>query len=155
MQVARSEQNTALRGEAIRNAAVSGADVWPLYSPSDAVEVRQAVVEALMIKGDVSHLAEVAKTDKDAKVRHDAIRHLGAKPKERTGDILTSLYASEGDKDARREILRALFAQQNGKALIDAARKESDPSLKREAVQLLTQMKTPEAQEFLVELLNK
>ena len=155
MQVARNEQNLQLRTEAIRYAAVSGADVWPLYSPTAPVEVRQAVVESLMTKGDSTHLAEVARTDKDAAVRGSAIRSLGARSKDKTGDLLVSLYASESDKAAKEQIQRALFSQGNAKGLIDVARKESDPALKRDAVRNLTMLKTPEAQEFLVELLNK
>ena len=155
MQVARNEQNMAVRSDAIRYAAASGADIWPLYSPSAPVEVRRAVLEGMMMKGDTIHLAEVARAEKDPKVKHDAIRHLGRSPKDRTGDTLASLYASESDKETRSEILRALYMQQNAKTLIEVARKEIDPSLKREAVRQLTMIKTPEAQEFLVELLNK
>ena len=155
LQIARSEQNPALRGEAIRYAGLSGADVWPLYSASAAIEVRQAVLEALFIKNDVGRLGELARSEKEPQLRNDAIRHLGSMPREKAGDLLVSLYASETDKKVKEEILRALFVQHNAKTLIDVARKESDPSLKREAVRHLTMMKTPEAQEFLVELLNK
>jgi tetratricopeptide (TPR) repeat protein len=155
MQIARNEQNASLRGEAIRYASIAGADVWPLYSASAPPEVRQAVLEALFIKGDAAHLIELARAEKDAKVRGDVIRHLGNMPREKTGDSLTTLYSAESDKEVRRDILRSFMMQRNAKALIEVARKESDPELKREAVRQLTMMKTPEAQEFLVELLNK
>ena len=155
LQIARTEQNPALRAEAIRYAGMSGADIWPLYSTSGSVEARQAVVEALFLKGDAGHLAELARADKDGQVRNGAIRHLGNLSREKTGELLASLYASESDKGVKGEILRALFVQQYAKTLIEVARKESDPSLKRDAVRHLTMMKTPEAQEFLVELLNK
>jgi HEAT repeat protein len=39
--------------------------------------------------------------------------------------------------------------------LIDIARKESDPGLKREAVEALSRMKSKEANEFLLEILSK
>jgi len=155
MQIARNEQNPALRGEAIRYAALGGADVWPLYSASGPIEVRQAVVEALFLKQDAAHLTELARADKEPRVRADAIRHLGNLSREKTGDSLVTIYSSEPEKDIRRDILRAFSNQRNAKALIDVARKESDPELKREAVRQLTMMKTPEAQEFLLELLNK
>ena len=155
LQIARNEQNPALRAEAIRYAGLSGADVWPLYSVSASTEVRQAVAEAMFHKGDAARLAEVARGDKEAQVRNGAIRHLGSLSREKSGELLASLYASETDKKVKEEIQRALFIQNNAKTLIDVARKESDPALKREAVRHLTMMKTPEAQEFLVELLNK
>jgi ribosomal protein L17 len=65
------------------------------------------------------------------------------------------MYASEQDKQIRTSILRAFRVQNNAKALVDAAKKETDPAMKREAVQLLSSMKSPEATEFLMELLNK
>ena len=155
LQIARTEQNPALRTEAIRYAGISGADVWPLYSTGGTIEARQAVIESLFMKGDAGHLAEIARADKEARLRNNAIRHLGNLSKEKTGEMLASLYAAETDKNVKGEIMRALFVQQNAKTLIEVARKETDPSLKRDAVRQLTMMKTPEAQEFLVELLNK
>ena len=155
LQIAKTEPNPTLRAEAVRYAGISGADVWPLYSSSASIEVRQAVLEGLMAKGDASRLSELAKSEKDPQLRNSAIRYLGTMSREKTGDTLASLYASESDKKVKQEILRALFIQHNAKTLIEVARKESDPSLKREAVGHLTRMKTPEAQEFLVELLNK
>ena len=155
LRIAKTEQNVNLRAEAIRYAGISGADVWPLYSASGSIESRKAVLEALFIKGDAGHLAELARAEKDGKVRTDAIRHLGNLSREKTGEVLASLYAGESDVTVKQEIMRALFIQNNAKTLIDVARKEKDPALKREAVQQLTRMKTPEAQEFLVELLNK
>ena len=113
------------------------------------------MIEALFIKRDIDHLAEVARTEKDVRMREDAIRHIGNMSREKSGELLGSLYASETDKDVRADILRSLAQQQNAKKLIEVARKETDPSLKREAVRQLTMIKTPEAQEFLVELLNK
>ncbi|HEY3743997.1 MAG TPA: HEAT repeat domain-containing protein, partial [Bryobacteraceae bacterium] len=155
LQIARNEQNPALRGEAIRYAGISGADVWPLYSASAPPEVRRAIIETLFIKRDVDHLAEIARSEKDMHMRSDAIRHIGNLSREKAGELLGSLYASETDKEVKADILRSLAQQQNAKKLIEVARKETDPNLKREAVRQLTMIKTPEAQEFLVELLNK
>ena len=55
----------------------------------------------------------------------------------------------------RREILNGFFVQGNAPAIIDVARKETDPNLKREAVQRLSQMHSKEATDYLVELINK
>jgi hypothetical protein len=48
-----------------------------------------------------------------------------------------------------------MFIQGNAQQLVDLARKESNADLKKELVQRLSVMKSPEATEFLVELLNK
>jgi HEAT repeats len=156
LQLARSEQNETLRAEAIRYASIAGADVWPLYAGgSGAIESRRALAQALFTKGDSAHLAEIIRTDKEPKVRRDAIRYLGNLPRAKSADLLIAIYGAESDKEVRAEILNAFQSQQNAKALIDVARKEPDPGLKREAVRRLTTMHSPEANEYLMELLNK
>ena len=55
----------------------------------------------------------------------------------------------------KKEILRTMGRQNNAKILVDLARKEADPALKREAVQNLSRMKSKEATDFLLEVLNK
>jgi hypothetical protein len=39
--------------------------------------------------------------------------------------------------------------------IVEIARKESDPELKRDLVQMLSNMRSKEATDFLLELLNK
>ena len=43
----------------------------------------------------------------------------------------------------------------SAKGLVEIARKESNPELKREAVQMLSSMKSQEALDYMTELLNK
>ena len=51
-------------------------------------------------------------------------------------------------------MLNALFIQGNAKALIEIAKQETDPSLKREAVQKLSIMGSKEATDYMMELLK-
>ena len=69
--------------------------------------------------------------------------------------MLVSLYSGESDKNLKREMLRSLHSQGGAKQLVDLARKESDPGLKQEAVRQLSTMRTKEAQDYMMELLNK
>ena len=48
-----------------------------------------------------------------------------------------------------------LFMQQNAKAMVDIARKESDMTLKKELVQRLAMMRSKEATDYMMEVLNK
>jgi HEAT repeat protein len=155
LQIAKSEQNPELQREAIRYAGNAGADVSALWSANASKEIKEAVLEGLMNRNNVEKLAEIAKSDSDPKVRREAIQYIGNIDRERSGNTLQTLYASEQDKQVKSTILRAFRNQNNVKALIEAARKESDVSLKRDAVRMLSDMKSPEATEFLVELLNK
>jgi HEAT repeat protein len=155
LQIARSEQNPDLQRDAIRYVGSAGGDVSPLWNSSASKETKEAILEGLMIRNDVIKLAEIAKSDPDVKIRRQAISHLANCGRERTGPMLVGMYSAEQDKQVRGAILRGLFQQSNAKALIEVAKKESDPGLKREAVQQLSMMKSPEATEYLVELLNK
>ena len=72
-----------------------------------------------------------------------------------SGAMLVAMYPSEQDKQVRTAILGGIFQQGNAKALIEVSKKETDAGLKREAVRWLTMLKSPEATEYLMELLNK
>ena len=155
--VAKSEQNPDLRMEAIRQLGAMGAtaEAMQLYSPDAPYEVKQAVLQSLFIGGNADKIAEIARTDKDPKVRVEAIRHLGTMGRSKSGDALVQMYSKDTDAQVRREILNGLFIQSNAPAIIEIARKESDPNLKREAVQKLTLIHSKEATDYLMELLNK
>jgi hypothetical protein len=156
LQIAKSEQNPELQREAIRYAANSGADVSSMWSANASKEIKEAVLEGLMSRNNTDKLMEIAKSDSDPKVRRQAIEYLGnTNNREKAIPALQSMYASEQDRQVKVTILRAFRNANNAKVLIELARKESDISLKREAVQMLSNMKSPEATEFLVELINK
>jgi HEAT repeat protein len=71
------------------------------------------------------------------------------------GDALVAIYASDSDKTVRKAVQQALFVQSNAHALVEIARKETDPELKKHAVQMLSVMGAKEAKDFMLEILNK
>jgi HEAT repeat protein len=154
---ARSEQAQDLRMNAIDLLGVVGAqtELWDLYKQESAAEVRERILRALFVGGNSERLIEVAKTDKDPKLRLTAIRHLGTMRQSRTGDSLVEIYEADTDAAIRKTAIHALFVQGNAKGLVALARKETDASLKKEIVSKLSIMKSPEAVEYLMEILNK
>jgi len=104
--------------------------------------------------GNVDRLMEIARTEKDPQLRLSAIRGLGATAGAKSGDVLRSLYTSDTSADVRREILNSLMAHQNGAILVELARAEKDPAMKREIVRKLTSMNSKEASDYLFELLK-
>ena len=157
LSVAKSESNPDLRIEAIHQLGAMGAsnDLMQLYSPDAPYEVKRAVLQGFFVAGNSDKILEIARSDKDPKMRLEAIRQLGPMGRSKSGEALTSLYAKESDPQLRREILNALFVQGNAPAIIEVARKESDPNLKKEAIQRLSTMHSKEATDFLMEILNK
>jgi hypothetical protein len=53
-----------------------------------------------------------------------------------------------------RAVMHAYFVQSNATALVEIARQERDPELKREAVRMLSLMRSKEALDYLQELLK-
>lgn len=108
------------------------------------------------MSGDSARVIEIARVDKEPRLRRQAIRSLGTMGRNAAAaETLVSLYGSESDASIKKEIQRALGAQGNTKALINIARSESDPTLKREAVQQISAMRSKEATDFMMEILNK
>jgi HEAT repeat protein len=97
-------------------------------------------------------LAEVLRDEKDPKLRRAAVRALGSAPA--TADTLAAIYASDADAGIREAALDGLMRQKNAKALIDLARKETDAKMKRQIVSRLSHMKSKEAADYLLELLQ-
>jgi hypothetical protein len=74
----------------------------------------------------------------------------------RTGDALVEIYnANNKDLDLRKAVVNGLFLQQNAESLVALARKEQDPSMKKELVQKLSLIHSKVATDYLLEILNK
>jgi HEAT repeat protein len=69
--------------------------------------------------------------------------------------VLSAQYDKEKNSSVRQGILRSFANQDNAKALIAVARKETDTELRKFAVQQLSNMDSKEATAYLMEILNK
>ena len=58
-------------------------------------------------------------------------------------------------RSVRGEIVNALFIQGNAKAMVDLARKENNPEMKKAIVSKLSIIGSKDATEYLMEILNK
>jgi hypothetical protein len=128
--------------------------LWEIYSGSSDVPVKRAVLNGLMASRDSEHLLQVARTEKEPALRRTAIQALGSMEATQTGDAMVAIYGSETDPATKRNLLDSLHAQRNAKGIVDLARKETDPAMKREIVSRLSNMKSKEASDYLMELLK-
>ncbi|MEO8026807.1 MAG: HEAT repeat domain-containing protein [Bryobacteraceae bacterium] len=154
---AKNEQNTELRHEAIRYlGSIHGeVELGQLYASETNVDNKESIIQSMFMTGQTDKLLEIAKSEKDARLRRGAIRGLSMIRREKSADILTNLYSSESDKEIKEEIIRALFRQNSAKHLVEVAKKETDPELRRECVRNLSLMKSKDATDYMVELLGK
>jgi HEAT repeat protein len=118
--------------------------------------VKKRIIQAMFVGGDADRLIDLAKSEKDPELRRTAIRNLGIMGSKKTGDALVQIYGADKDPDIRRAVLNGLFVQGNASALVDLARKESDPTMKKEIVSKLSVMgsKDPAVMQYMMEILN-
>jgi HEAT repeat protein len=157
LQAAKSEKNPDLRMEAIHQLGISGgqSELWQLYQAEPTVEVKETILHSMFIGGNSDKLLEVARGEKDIRLRRAAIHSLGLMGGEHTGAALVSMYSSESDPGVRGEIVNALFIQGNAKGMVDLARKENNPEMKKMIVSKLSIMGSKDATEYMLELLSK
>jgi len=125
-----------------------------VYASVHDVNVKRAVLRGFENSRDMEHLAAIAKSEQNAELRREAIRQLGNLHDDQGTATLVALYGSETDHEIKSEILNSLANQGSVKQLIDCARKESDPDLKRTAVRRLGEMHSKEALDFIADLLK-
>lgn len=153
---AKSEKSPELRREAVRQLGVMGAgsELGQLYQSESNVDIKREIIRAMFVGGQADRLTALAQTEKDDQLRGEAIRSLGLMGP-RSAETLNMLYQSEKSAAIRKEILNAYFLQNNVPALIKVARTEPDPELRKAAVEKLSIMKSKEASDYMLEILNK
>jgi len=155
---AQSEKDSSVRIEAIRLLGAMGSRdaLVQLYKSESSDDGKIQVLRGLMTSESRDAISQIAMTEASVEVRKAAIRDMGAMGRgSNSGPELVGLYAKEKDPAVRKEILRALAMQDDAKDLIDVARKESDSDLKVYAVRQLSQMRSKEAQDYMMEILSK
>ena len=159
---AKNNNNPDLQRSAIKYLGMMGGagdreTLAGIYRGATDVSVKRSILQSYMMSGNVDGTVDAAKNEKDSELRRTAIHNLGVMRNTsgaNTGDALVSIYKTDSQSDIKRAVVNSLFIQRNGKALVDLARAEKDASLKREIVQKLSVMKTPEATDYMLELLK-
>lgn len=103
---------------------------------------------------DIEHLTGIAKSEQNVDLRREAVRQLGNMRDDQAVATLVSIYGSESDRNIKSEILNALGNQGAVKQIIECARKETDADLKKVAIRRLSEMRSKEATDFLMEILK-
>lgn len=155
--LAKAEQDPELRAYAGRQLGSMGArsEVRQLYDAEKDAKAKSEMIRALAAAEDVEKLTEIAKKDAEPAIRREAIRRMTAIDSAQTSDVLVALYGSEKELEVRKEVISSLARREDAKNVVLLARKETDPELKKYAVSMLTRMRSKEANDYLLELLNK
>lgn len=154
---AKSEQAMELRREAVRGLGSMNAEaeLWQLFADGPA-EMKLEILRALdSSKENFDRYIDALHAEKDPRVRRELVEQIGGIRSLKSAETLAGLYAGETDINVRRAIADGLYNQRQAKVLVDLARAESDPKMKRVLVERLSRMKDKEASDYMLELLNK
>ncbi|MGA3016179.1 MAG: HEAT repeat domain-containing protein [Bryobacteraceae bacterium] len=164
LQIAKTEKNPDLRNYAIGVLGeIDGQpEIWQIYQSETTPEAKASLLGYMRENGSLDKLVEVARTDKDPKVRMAAVHAIAWQRTGNTAAALVSVYTAEQDAQVKRAIVDDLAPTRNGKApngkaLVDLARAEKDPKMKLYIVNHLSHMAqySKEAQDYLQEILSK
>jgi HEAT repeat protein len=155
--VARTEKNPELRKEAIRYLGLLGGrtELRQLYKEATDPDAKENLLRAMGLAGDAEGLNEAASSEKDPRVRAGAIRDIGLFGGSGASATLVNIYNSNSDLETKKAVANALFLHGAGKELVTLARKETNPEMKRELIQKMSLISTPEITEYMMEILNK
>jgi len=124
-----------------------------LYNKATTVDMKREILHSTIVSGDTELQEKVALSDSDPKLRMEAIKDLGISGG--SSATLTKVYQNDQNPDVRSAVINALFIKGDAHSLVELARKETNPELKRELVQKMSVMGNREATDYLMEILNK
>jgi len=154
--ILRTEQDPQLQKEAIHVLGIMEAteELGALYSSMTARESRVAILEAMSIAEDTGGLMKVLETEQDKDLRTVAIHSLAISDGDEVAGYLVSLYAN-ASREEKSAVIQSMMIMEDPETLLSLLKKEDDPELKREMMQMLTIMDSEEADEYLFEMLEK
>ena len=154
LQIAKSDKSPDMRIEAIRDLGGLGSsqDMWSLYQAETDPDVKRTILDYM--SGSTDRLLDVARNEKDINLRRSAILRLASQRSSSSGDVLADMYTPTTDPQVKRAIIDALASQRNATALIKVARKETDVDMRKNIVRRMLDIKSPEVQQYLEEILK-
>ena len=157
LQVARQESDEKLRGEAAKQLGIihATAELRELYGSETSAAVKKQLLQGMFLAGDAEGLMQVARSETDEALQLRAVRNLGLCNNEQARPFLAELYEPGRSVAVRKEVLKAMFLAGDAEGLVEIARKEADPDLKKRAVKHLSLMNSKAATDYLLEVLEQ
>jgi len=100
-------------------------------------------------------LLDIARSNRDLKLRLTAVKRLGEQHNEQVTDELIKLYDADQTKELRAQVLRALVESRTPKGtakVLEIARSGSDLSLRQYAIRFISELRDPSSLDELIRL---
>ena len=143
-----------LQSQAIQYLGVHG---WPesravlaeVYGTTADVDVKRRILRAFMVAGEKDRLMKAAQAEQNAELRGEAVSQLGNM---QAHEELWQLYQKETSIDVKRRILRSMQVGGSVDRLIELAKAEQNPELRKDVVRSLGLMRTTRTGDVLVQI---
>jgi len=128
----------------------TAAELQDIYNATQDVDVRRAVLQALVSAGDKAGLLKIASSNGEVEIKRMAISQLGGSNLI-TATELMQLYQKEENKELKESMIGALAQMGAADQLIQIAKTEKDPAVRQQAIRRLGDAKNERATQALVE----
>jgi HEAT repeat protein len=128
-----------LQEQAVHYLGIAGGErnralLLEVYQSTKARNVKEEVLNALMISGDRGRILHAAKTESDPELREEAIRLLGVMG---ARNDLAAMWQNETARNVREAILEALFIAGDAEHIHEIAKADKDPEMREDAIRKL------------------
>lgn len=151
--------NPDLQLQAIRYLGQTGSrdsqqQLGGIYGTVNDARVKGTIIDSLSSTRAWDSLLNIAKTEKDTDLRNRAIRTI-ANNRNAPLEGLLEMYPNV-DASAKTAIVDGLRDRRDAKTMVDLARKETDPQMKRKIVERLGEMRdNKDAMDYMMEILKQ
>ena len=144
-------QSQAIRYLGVHGGAENRALLAEVYGSTSDVDVKRMILRSFMTAGDKERVFRAAQTEQNPQLRAEAVGQLGNMS---AHDELWQLYQKESSIDVKRRILRSMMSGGSVDRLIELAKAEQNPELRRDAVRYLGNMRATRTGDVLVQIYN-
>jgi HEAT repeat protein len=159
VEAARHESDPELVRTAVHTLGAMGAvsQLLSLYHDTNSSETKVEIINGFIPAGQKGSdaLGSIAGSEHDPELRRRAIRNLGIAGGMSAAPSLVASYKNNSDPETRKAVVQSLFLAGDSHDLVELARAEKDPGLKQAIVQQLSLMRSKEATDYMLEILNK
>jgi HEAT repeat protein len=120
-----------------------------VYTATTDVDVKKRILRAFMVGGDKDRLMSAAQSEQNPELRATAVQQLGVMGAHAE---LSTLYQKETSVDVKKQIIQAMFVGGNVTRMIELAKSEQNPELRRTAIRNLGLMGARSSADALAEI---
>lgn len=122
-----------------------------VYSSTSDIDMKKRILRAFMTGGEKDRLFTAAQSEQNPELRATAVQQLGVMG---AHTELSQLYAKETSVEIKKQIIQAMYTGGNSSRMMELAKTEQNPELRRVAIRNLGLMGNKGNSDALLEIYN-